>query len=103
MPVQGSRVELSQEINAAKPGIDTVGNRNVHQPVFAGQWHGGFGALLGKRKEAGALTPTHNYGKNIAGVRGLAARFCHNKSSVRCSASPLLIRRSPRLQARTPG
>ena len=68
VPVQRSRVELGEQIDAAQTGVDAVGDRDIHQPVFAGQRHGRLGALAGDRKQTGALAATHDDGKHVAGV-----------------------------------
>ena len=50
--MQRGRVELRQQINASQAGIDAVGNRDVDQPIFAGERHGGLGAFFGEREQA---------------------------------------------------
>jgi hypothetical protein len=41
------------------------------------------------------LAATHNYRKNIAGIRRLTGGSCHNKSSVRKFLPPLLYAEIP--------
>ena len=73
--VERGGIELGQDVDAAEPRINAVGNRDVHNPVFAGQRHGRFGAVLGQGKEATPLTATHDDAENLADVERLAARL----------------------------
>jgi len=66
-------VELSQQVNATQPGINTVGDRDIDEAIFAGKWDGGFGAIFGQRKEARALAAAHDYRKDGAGIGRLPA------------------------------
>ena len=47
MAMQTDRVELRQQIDTAQFTVDTVGNRNVNQPIFSRQRNGRLGAKLG--------------------------------------------------------
>ena len=76
--VQRGGIELRQNVNAPEAGVDAVGNRDVHQPVFAGQRHGGLGALLGEREQARALPAAHDDGEDVADIDGLATAVQHN-------------------------
>jgi hypothetical protein len=49
MPVQRNGVVLSQDGDAFNPGVETVTHGNVDQAVFAGERHGRFGPVSGKR------------------------------------------------------
>jgi len=51
MAMQRSRVELRQQVNLAYVRIDTVGDRDINQPVLTGQRDRWLGALLGKREK----------------------------------------------------
>jgi hypothetical protein len=68
MLVQGGGVELRQDVNTPEAGVDAVGDRDVHEPVFAGQRHRRLGPLLGQRKKPGPLPSAHDDGKHVAGV-----------------------------------
>ena len=72
MPVQRGGIELRQNVNAPEAGVDAVGDGDVHQPVFAGEGHGGLGAVLCQRKQPGALATAHDDAENLADVGGLA-------------------------------
>ena len=54
MPVQRRRVELRQRVDLVDARVDAVGHRDVDQAVVGAEGHGGLGALLGERVEAGA-------------------------------------------------
>ena len=69
--VQRGGIELRQNVNAPEAGVDAVGNRDVHDAVFAGERHGGLGAVLRQRKQARALAAAHDDAENLAGVVGL--------------------------------
>ena len=71
--VQRGRIELCQNVNAPEAGVDAVGDRDVHEPVFAGERHGGLGAVLRERKQPRALAAAHDDAENLAGVGGLAS------------------------------
>ena len=73
--VERGGIELGQDVDAAEPGIDAVGNRDVDNPVFAGQRHGRFGAVLGQGEESAPLPATHDDAENLADVERLAARL----------------------------
>jgi hypothetical protein len=51
--MERSRVELRQQVNLAYVRIDTVGDRDIDQPVLTGQRDRRLGALLvrGKSRE----------------------------------------------------
>jgi hypothetical protein len=80
MFVQGSRVELGEQVNAPQTGVDAVGDRDIDEPILAGQRHRRFRAFFGQREQTRALAAAHDYGENIAGVDGLAAGVCHGKA-----------------------
>ncbi len=71
--VQRGRIELCQNVDAPEAGVDAVGDRDVHEPVFAGERHGGLGAVLRQRKQPRALAAAHDDAENPAGVGGLAS------------------------------
>ena len=60
MAMERSRVELRQQVNLAYVRIDTVGDRDIDQPVLTGQRDRRLGALLSEREKSRALAPTHN-------------------------------------------
>src|SRR6516225_2284874 len=64
--VQRDTVELRQHINLAETTVQTIADWNVDKAVFAAQWHGGFSALLGQRKEPGPGASTHNDGEGLS-------------------------------------
>ena len=70
-------IELCQDIDAAEPGIDAIGNGNVHQPVFTRQRHGGLGALFGQGVQACSLAAAHDDGQHVADVDRLAPAVQH--------------------------
>src|SRR5579884_3694551 len=84
--MQGSGVELRQQINAAQAGIDAVGDRDVHKAIFAGERHSGFGAFLGEREKPLALPPAHDDGQDVAGVDGLPDSLWNHKKPFRTDA-----------------
>ncbi len=47
MAMQGNRQELSQHKDAIDVAVDTVGDRDINQPILAGQRYSRFGANLG--------------------------------------------------------
>ena len=47
VPVQRSRVELRQQVDATETAVDAVGNGDVDQTVLARQRHGRLGAIPG--------------------------------------------------------
>ena len=73
VPVQRRGIELRQNVNAPEAGVDAVGDRDVHEAVFSGERHGGFGAVFGQRKQARALAAAHDDAENFAGVARLPA------------------------------
>ena len=53
--VQGSRIELGQDIDFAQPGVDAVGNRDVHKAELSSEGHRGLRPPSRQRIET--LTP----------------------------------------------
>ena len=49
----------------AKTAVETIADRDVHQTIFAAQWHRGLSALLRSWKKAGAGAAAHDYGKSF--------------------------------------
>ena len=74
--VQRGGIELREHIHPPQAGVDAVGNRDVHDPVFPGQRHGGLRALLGERKKTRASSPAHDDGERLVGDRG-PVRWIH--------------------------
>ena len=70
--VQRGGIELRQNVDAPEAGVDAVGDRDVHEPVFARERHGGFGAVLGQWKQPRALAAAHDDAEHLARVGGLA-------------------------------
>jgi hypothetical protein len=75
--MQGRRVELRQNIDAPQTGVHAVGNRNIDQPIFSGQWHRWLRPVFRQREQTRSLPAAHDHGKHIAGVGGHALTFCH--------------------------
>ena len=69
--------------------IDAVGNRDVHEPIFARQWHGRFGAIACQRKQAGSLPAAHDDGKHVAGI-GRHTRAVRHTEILSCGLMSLL-------------
>ena len=67
--VQRRGVKLGENIDPAKARINAVRDRDVHNAVFARQRHGGFGAVLGEGKQAGALPAAHDNTEHLADVQ----------------------------------
>ena len=72
VPVERSGVELGQKVHPLEPGVEAIRDGDIDQPIFANQGHRRFGALLGQRKEACALSAAHDDGKGIVVVGGRA-------------------------------
>ena len=66
MPMQRRRIEMREQINAAQIGVDAIGDRDIHEPVFTGQGDGRLGALLGEWEQAAALPSSHDDREHIA-------------------------------------
>ncbi len=59
--VEGSGVELGQEINFTDLAIQTIADGNIHKPVFSGEGNCGFRPVFGEGKKTGALPPAHDH------------------------------------------
>jgi hypothetical protein len=57
VPVQRRRIELRQHEDPADVGVQAVADRDVDQPVLAGDRHGRLRAELRQRKEAVPCPP----------------------------------------------
>ena len=60
MAVQGGRVELRQQEDAVDPRIQAIADRDIDQPVFAGQGHRRLAPFLGEGIEARASAAAHD-------------------------------------------
>ena len=60
MEVERGRIELRQDVDTAKPGVDAVGQRNVYQTELGAKGHRGLGAILGQRKQSRTFPTTHD-------------------------------------------
>src|SRR5262249_1214510 len=65
VPMQRSRIELCEQIDAAQVRVDAVGDRNINEAIFPRQRDRWFGPLLCERKESGPLPSSHNDRKDI--------------------------------------
>ena len=54
MPVERRRVELRQDVDPLEPGVQTVAERNVDQPVLAADRHRRLRAMVGEWEEPSA-------------------------------------------------
>ena len=79
MAVERGGIELGEQINAPEMRIDAVGDRNVHQAVFARQGNCGLRAVARQRKQPRPLPPAHNDREDIAGVSGHAHAVSHSE------------------------
>ena len=77
MPMQRGGIKLGQDVNPLQSGIDAVGNRDVHQPIFSAERDGGFAAVAGQGEQPGALSSAHDDGKNLAGIERHACFLWH--------------------------
>jgi hypothetical protein len=48
-----------------KTAVEAIADRDIHQAIFAPQWHRRLGALLGQGKKARASAATHDNGKSF--------------------------------------
>ena len=64
--MQADRVELREHVDAVQPAVDAVRERNVDQPILAGQRHGRLRAILGQRIEPRAAAAAENNSDNIS-------------------------------------
>src|ERR1019366_7853743 len=79
--VQRGGIEHRQDIKAPEAGVDAVGDGDVHQAVFAGERHGGLGAVLGEREKARAPSTAHDDAQDVAGVERLSSGLWHKNLS----------------------
>src|SRR5690606_12346463 len=61
MRIERCRVVLREYVNTVIARIEAIGNRNIHQPVFAGDRHRGFRALFGQWIQPCTLTSPQYY------------------------------------------
>jgi hypothetical protein len=59
--VEGGRVELGEHEHFAQTRVDRVAQRDVDQPVLAGERHRGLGSTLGERVQPRALSTTQHH------------------------------------------
>ena len=86
--VQRGGIELREHVDAAQPGIDAIGDRDIDEAIFARERHGRFRALLGQRKEAGARAAAHDDGQRIIGDGGrIPKAHSEGRSKLREAAS----------------
>ena len=63
--VQGRGVELGQHEDALEAGVQAVADRDVDEPVLAGERHRRLGAHVRERKEARAAAAAQNQGQHV--------------------------------------
>ena len=76
--VEARRVVLRQHEHAAQAAVDAVGERDVDQPVLAGERDGGLGAVARERVQARAGAAAQDDGDrvvHVGGEEGLALRL----------------------------
>jgi len=65
MPVERSRIVLSEDEDLIDSGVDTVANGNVDQPILAAEGNGGLGANQCQREKASSLAASQDQSKNV--------------------------------------
>ena len=70
MTMQRHAVELGQHIDRTQPGIETIADGNVDNPIFPSKRHSRFGAILRQREQTAAGTTAHDDGKRSLGRAG---------------------------------
>lgn len=60
MAIEGSGVELGEDVDLIDPGVDAVGHWDVNEAVGTANGDGGFGSVLGERVETGACSSSKN-------------------------------------------
>ena len=63
--VQADGLELREDEDPVDAAVDAVGDRDVDEAIFAGERHGGLGAVVGERLEARAATATEDDGDDV--------------------------------------
>src|SRR4051794_3160972 len=58
------RIKLSEQIDPLQTGVQTIGNRNIDNTIFASQGHRWFGPILSEWKKSSAGAAAQNDGKD---------------------------------------
>ena len=66
MTIQTGRIELRQNKDLVDIGVNTVGDRNVNQPVLTAQWYGWLGPKKRKRKQTRTRSTAEDNGNTIS-------------------------------------
>jgi hypothetical protein len=60
MPVQGHAVELGEHVDTSNAWVQTVADRDINQPVFPSEVHGGLSPLFCQWEEPRAGSSAHD-------------------------------------------
>jgi len=65
MAVQRRRVELREHEDPLEPGVETVADRDVDEPIFPAERHRGFRPHVGERKQSGSAASAEDQRQNV--------------------------------------
>src|SRR5690606_29322664 len=63
--VKGGAVKLGENEDATDSGVDAVADGDIHQAVFARQWHRGLTAISGKRGQSCTASAAQHHGNHL--------------------------------------
>jgi hypothetical protein len=73
--MERSGIELGEDVDPAQSGIDAIAYRDIDDPIFSRERHGGFGALLGQGEEPRAGAASHHNREGFFSDRGPVRRI----------------------------
>ena len=83
-------VDGAEDMIRKANAIDAVGNRNVDQPIFAGQGNRRLGALASQRKQARPASSAHNDRENRLGIVIKSVIFGHENDLLTGQSPPTM-------------
>src|SRR5262249_42479848 len=78
MSIEAASLVLGEHKNAAKIGVDAIGQRKVDDAIKSAERHRRFGAIARQWIQPSSLAAGQNQGQNISHLRRLPARSSHS-------------------------
>lgn len=66
MSMEADGIELGEDVDAADIAVDTVGDGDIDEAIFATEWDGGFGAIFGEWEKACTFASAEDQTDSVA-------------------------------------
>jgi hypothetical protein len=81
VPIERDGIKLRENVDAAQPGMQTLAEREINEPILAEEGESRFGAFGGQGEEASAMPESQDNGEDLMLMPVCAHSPIHAESS----------------------